>query len=83
VTDRPSVVEPIERYVDRRELALLMGVSETTVKRWLREGLPSETWGMTRTRRYLPSQAMAWRRSMIAGSRDRDRNAPGQTDRKE
>jgi hypothetical protein len=27
--------------VDRRELAQLMGVSEPTVKRWLREGLPS------------------------------------------
>ena len=45
----------LERYVDQRELAQLMGVSLSTVKRWTREGLPSETWGM-RVRRYLPSQ---------------------------
>ena len=48
-----------ERYVGQRELAELMGVSIGTVKRWTREGLPSETWGM-RVRRYLPSQARAW-----------------------
>ncbi len=50
-----------ERYDDQRELAELMGVSIGTVKRWTREGLPSETWGM-RVRRYLPSQALAWAR---------------------
>jgi integrase len=41
--ERPAVVGPAERYVNRRELALLMGVSERTLTRWLREGLPSET----------------------------------------
>jgi hypothetical protein len=50
----------IERYVDARELATLMGVSRRTVERWVAEGMPSETWGMTRTRRFLPSQAIAW-----------------------
>jgi phage terminase Nu1 subunit (DNA packaging protein) len=79
------MVGPAERYVDRRELALLMGVSERTLTRWLREGLPSETWGMTRTRRYLPSQAMAWarHRAIVAGSRDRAPNAPGNQQPKE
>lgn len=48
-----------EKYVTARELAGLMSVSERTVKRWVSEGLPSETWGL-RCRRFLPSQAMAW-----------------------
>lgn len=50
-----------ETYVTRRELAALMGVSESTVKRMVREGLPSETWGR-RTRRFKPSRALAWAR---------------------
>jgi predicted DNA-binding transcriptional regulator AlpA len=49
-----------ERYVDARELAHLMGVSRSTVKRWTAEGMPSETWGMARTRRYLLSRCVAW-----------------------
>ena len=53
---------PLERYVDARELAALMGVSERTVKRWVAAGIPSETWGMTRTRRFLPSEAISWAR---------------------
>lgn len=53
---------PAERYVDRHELAALMGVSPTTIKRMVAAGMPSETWGMKRTRRFLPSQAMAWAR---------------------
>jgi phage terminase Nu1 subunit (DNA packaging protein) len=56
----------MERYVARRELAELMGVSESTIKRWRREGMPSETWGMSRTRRYLPSACIAWARSRAA-----------------
>jgi hypothetical protein len=48
-----------ERYVTAVELAALMGVSLSTVKRWTREGMPSESWGM-RVRRYLPSAAPAW-----------------------
>lgn len=50
----------IERYVDARELAELMGVSTSTIKRFLAEGMPSESWGMRRTRRFLPSAAIAW-----------------------
>jgi predicted DNA-binding transcriptional regulator AlpA len=49
-----------ERYVDARELAALMGVSQSTIKRMVRAGLPSATWGMSRTRRFLPSEALKW-----------------------
>lgn len=51
-----------ERYVDMRELAALMGVSTRTIKRLTAAGMPSETWGMSRTRRYLPSEAIEWAR---------------------
>lgn len=51
-----------ERYVTRSELASLMGVSVKTVDRMVREGLPSETWGL-RSRRFLPSRALAWART--------------------
>ena len=50
----------LERYVTAGELAELMGVSERTIKRMVAAGMPSETWGMGRTRRFLPSQAIAW-----------------------
>lgn len=56
-----AVPEP-ERYVSRRELAELMGVSERTVDRLVADGMPSETWGR-RTRRFRPSVAIAWARS--------------------
>lgn len=50
-----------EAYVTRRELAGMMRVSEATISRWVRDGMPSETWG-ARFRLFLPSQAMAWAR---------------------
>ena len=53
-----------ERYVDARELAELMGVSVRTVRRLVAAGMPSETWGMSRTRRFLPSQAIRWATSL-------------------
>lgn len=59
-----AVPEP-ERYVDRRELARLMGVSVATVDRLVAEGMPSETWGR-RTRRFRPSVALAWARARSA-----------------
>lgn len=43
-----------ERYVSRRELATLMGVSLATVDRMVAEGMPSVTWGR-RTRRFRVS----------------------------
>ena len=49
-----------ERYVDARELAGIMGVSMSTVARMTAAGMPSETWGLSRTRRYLPSEALTW-----------------------
>jgi phage terminase Nu1 subunit (DNA packaging protein) len=55
----PLPVREPERYVSRRELADLMGVSVDTVDRMVREGCPSETWGR-RFRRFLASDAIAW-----------------------
>jgi phage terminase Nu1 subunit (DNA packaging protein) len=49
-----------ERYVTRRELARLMGISLRTLDAFVAEGMPSETWGMSRTRRFLPSKCIAW-----------------------
>ena len=48
-----------ERYVDRRELAVLMGVNVRTIDRMVRDGMPSESWGL-RARRFRPSVALAW-----------------------
>jgi phage terminase Nu1 subunit (DNA packaging protein) len=85
VTSRPTAVVPHERYVDVRELAGLMGVSVRTVKRWVALGMPSETWGMSRTRRFLPSHAIAWARvrPKMTPGRDGDSTAPGQRQAKE
>lgn len=55
-----------ERYVDARELAEVMGVSVPTVRRWTRGGMPSENWGMKRTRRFLISECLAWAKSRNA-----------------
>jgi phage terminase Nu1 subunit (DNA packaging protein) len=48
-----------ERFVGRRELAEIMGVSLATVDRLVAEGMPSVTWGR-RTRRFRPSVAISW-----------------------
>lgn len=55
-------VPATERYVSRAELAEMMAVSVKTVDRLVAAGMPSETWGM-RTRRFLPSRALAWARA--------------------
>jgi hypothetical protein len=57
-----------ERYVATPELAEIMGVSERTIKRLVAEGMPSKTWGLSRCRRFLPSEAIAW-----ASARDGDK----------
>jgi phage terminase Nu1 subunit (DNA packaging protein) len=62
VTRRLLTVPTLEPYVDARGLAEVMGVSRSTVKRWTAAGMPSETWGMARTRRYQPSRCIAWAR---------------------
>lgn len=51
-----------EAYVTGRQLADMMGVSERTVERWRRQGMPSVVWGR-KARRYRPSLAMAWAQS--------------------
>lgn len=52
-------VEPVERFVTRRELAIIMGVSVGTIDAMRRNGMPSVTWGR-RTRRFRASAAIAW-----------------------
>src|SRR6185437_164192 len=59
----PSPETPVrpspERYVGRREMARIMGVSLATVDRLVAQGMPSVTWGR-RTRRFRPSLAISW-----------------------
>lgn len=58
---RSRVPDGIECRVDRRAMAQIIGVSVATLDRMVADGLPSETWGR-RTRRFLPSEAIAWLR---------------------
>ena len=57
-----------ERWIPAAELAELMGVSRSTVTRWTAAGMPSENWGMARTRRYLGSECVAWARARRTSS---------------
>jgi hypothetical protein len=66
-----------EGYVDARQLAAIMGISVRTVRRMTRDGMPSETWGMSRCRRYLPSAAIAWAQGCSGGTMPRNDNEPG------
>ena len=54
-------VREVEPYVDRRQLAELIGVSVWTVDRLVKAGMPSETFGL-RVRRFRASTALAWLR---------------------
>jgi len=54
-----GATSPPERYLNREQLAQLMGVSVKTIDRMVRDGMPSETWGL-RSRRFLASRALAW-----------------------
>lgn len=85
VIEKPAPTTLLERYVDARELADLMGISTSTIKRWVAAGMPSETWGMNRTRRFLPSQAMKWARdrTRMRQSENGDCNSPWQPQPKE
>ena len=58
----PGPIAAPEPYIDRKQLAELMGVSVATIDRMVRAGMPSETWGI-RSRRFLPSVALAWARA--------------------
>lgn len=57
-----------EPYVTRTELAAMMSVSVSTIDNWVREGMPSETWGM-RARRFKPSTCVAWARARAGTGR--------------
>jgi hypothetical protein len=54
-----------ERYITAAELAWLMGVSLSTVRRWTATGMPSETWGMARTRRYRAPDCIEWAQARV------------------
>jgi hypothetical protein len=50
------------------------------------DGMPNETWGMGRTRRYLPSQAIGWasaRAKIAAVNTGRRANAGRANERRE
>jgi phage terminase Nu1 subunit (DNA packaging protein) len=53
-------------FVDARRLAAVLGVSTTTIKRWTAAGMPSETWGMKRIRRFRVVDVLAWARAREA-----------------
>jgi excisionase family DNA binding protein len=59
------VPHEVERYVDRTEMAAILGVSLATLDRMVAEGCPSETWGR-RTRRFKPSEVVEWAKARRA-----------------
>jgi predicted DNA-binding transcriptional regulator AlpA len=62
MTTALSRLPATERYLTRQQLADVMGVSVKTIDRMVRDGMPSETWGL-RSRRFLASRALAWART--------------------
>ena len=58
-----TTTTPHEPYIDIKKLAEVMGVSRGTITRMVSEGMPSETWGLKRTRRFRATDAIAWARS--------------------
>jgi phage terminase Nu1 subunit (DNA packaging protein) len=62
-------------FIDARQLAAVMGVSTTTIKRWTAAGMPSETWGMKRTRRFQVSEVIAWARTREAAANGAERGS--------
>ena len=54
-----------ESYRTRTEIAEFMRVSERTIDRWSREGLPYETWGL-RTKKFRASDVVRWARGRAA-----------------
>jgi excisionase family DNA binding protein len=59
VVDFPA---PEQRFIDAHELAQVMGVSERTIARMVREGMPSERWGRKVRRFYAPA-CIEWARN--------------------
>lgn len=60
VTQLPARREP-EPWLTRAELAQALHLHVTTIDRLVKEGMPSETWGL-RSRRFLLSRVEAWLR---------------------
>jgi len=58
---RPLPSPVTERYVDRRELAGLLGISLRQLDRFRAEGMPEERWGM-RKPMFRPSLCLQWAR---------------------
>lgn len=48
-----------EPFMTRQQLARHMQVSERTVDRWTKEGMPHKLWG-ARTKRFRASEAVEW-----------------------
>lgn len=66
MTDRQFTQVP-EPYLDRREIAEVLGVHVNTVDRMVAAGMPSETWGR-RVRRFRASEVIEWARTQDRGS---------------
>jgi hypothetical protein len=60
VTAQPPTAE---RYISAVELGGLMFVSLSTIRRMTAAGMPSTTFGMGHTRRYLASECIEWARA--------------------
>ena len=49
----------VEPFLNRVQMAEIMGISTKALDRLVREGLPCRTWGL-RTRVFRVSEALAW-----------------------
>lgn len=67
MTVRALTVPEPEPYISRPELARRMGVGVDTVDALVKQGMPSETWGVRR-RVFRASVAIAWAREHAANS---------------
>jgi transposase len=56
-----------EPWMSRARIAKHMDVSERTIDRWVREGMPHETWGLA-TRKFQASAVEKWARARRAPS---------------
>jgi excisionase family DNA binding protein len=62
----PSGLPTSEPFLTRSELADRLGLSVDTVDRLVKQGMPSETWGI-RARRFQYSAVTRWLRSRETG----------------
>jgi hypothetical protein len=64
----PRIPGTPEPWLSRAQIALHMDVSERTIDRWVKEGVPHETWGLA-TRKFQASEVVAWARQRSTGTR--------------